>query len=353
VPDTRPVPAPLFMRVVLGGLGLVQLVDGAWALLAPRSFYDDFPAGRGGWVSALPAYNEHLLRDVGALFLATGVVMVWAAIALERRLTLVALVSWLVWATPHLIFHLFNLEPYGTVDKVGNVVSLVLTVVPPAILLWLLIRQPPAVSGGRSADPGDEAPARIDGVEKGGGPIVAYAYRESRKRFGHVPEPVKVTAHHPGLMFGYGMLELATERATRVDERTKLLGVMKAAQLAGCEWCLDFGSAESRAKGIPDEDLKALLDHRASDRFTEAEKLVIDYAIGMTRTPVEVSDELFASLREHFDEPQLVEITSAIAIENYRSRFNWAFGIGGEGFSDGAYCVPPAAMDAAAVQAPS
>jgi AhpD family alkylhydroperoxidase len=341
VPDTRPVPAPLFMRVVLGGLGLVQLVDGLWALLAPRSFYDDFPAGRGGWVSALPAFNEHLLRDVGSLFLATGVVMIWAAVVLERRLTMVALVAWLVWATPHLVYHLFNLEPYDSFDQVGNVVSLVLTVVPPAILLWLLVRQPPAVTGGRAAPPSNGA-ARIDGVEKPAGPLAAYAYRESRKRFGHVPEPVKVTAHHPGLMLGYGMLELATERATRVDERTKLLAVMRTAQLSGCEWCLDFGSAESRSKGIPDEDLKALLDHRASDRFTEAEKLVLDYATGMTRTPVDVSDELFAQLREHFDEAQLVELTSSIAIENYRSRFNWAFGIGGEGFSEGAYCVPPA-----------
>src|SRR5215207_10340080 len=136
VPDIRPVPAPLFMRVVLVGLGAVQLVDGVWALLAPRSFYDDFPAGRGGWVSALPAFNEHLLRDVGSLSLATGVVLVWAGIVLERRLTMVALVSWLVWATPHLVFHLFNLEPYDTADVVGNVVSLVLTVLLPAILLW-------------------------------------------------------------------------------------------------------------------------------------------------------------------------------------------------------------------------
>jgi AhpD family alkylhydroperoxidase len=237
---------------------------------------------------------------------------------------------------------MFNLEPYDGVDRAGNIVSLAFTVLPPAILLWLLVRQPPAVTGGRSAEPGEGAAARIDGVESPSGPVLRYTYRESRKRFGHVPEPVKVTAHHPGLMMGYGMLELATERATRVDERTKLLAVVKAAQLTGCEWCLDFGSAESRAHGIPDEDLRGLLDHRASDRFTEAEKLVLDYTIGMTRTPVEVSDELFAGLREHFDEAQLVELTSAIAIENYRSRFNWAFGIGGEGFSEGAYCVPPA-----------
>lgn len=341
MPDRSPVPAPLFMRVVLGGLGLVQLVDGAWALIAPRSFYDDFPAGRGGWVSALPGYSDHLVRDVGSLFLATAVLMLWAAVVLERRLTLVALVAWLVWATPHLVFHLFNLEPYDTVDTVANVVALAFTVFPPAILLWLMVRVKPAPQRAAAA-PGPNAGARIEGVERPGSPLVRYAFRESRKRMGRVPEPIKVTAHHPGLMMGYGMLELATERATRVDERTKLLAVLKSAQLSGCPWCLDFGSAEGRAKGIGDDDLRGLLDHHASDRFTETEKLVLDYAVGMTRTPVEVSDELFAALRERFDEGQLVELTSAIAIENYRSRFNWAFGIEGEGFSEGAYCIPPA-----------
>ena len=54
----------LAFRAGLLGLGLVQLFDGLYALLAPRSFFDSFPLGRG-WVEALPAYNEHLTRDVG------------------------------------------------------------------------------------------------------------------------------------------------------------------------------------------------------------------------------------------------------------------------------------------------
>ena len=66
-------------RLILGLLAAVQAPDGFYALLAPRSFYEDFPVGRG-WVEALPAYNEHLLRDVGALFLATAVVLAAAAI---------------------------------------------------------------------------------------------------------------------------------------------------------------------------------------------------------------------------------------------------------------------------------
>ena len=56
-------------------MGLIQVADGIYALFFPRSFYGDFPLGRG-WVEALPAYNEHLVRDVGGLFLATGAVLI-------------------------------------------------------------------------------------------------------------------------------------------------------------------------------------------------------------------------------------------------------------------------------------
>lgn len=68
---------------------------------------------------------------------------------------------------------------------------------------------------------------------------------------------------------------------------------------------------------------------------------MLDYSAAMTRTPVEVPDELFAALRRQFDEAQLVELTAAIAWENYRARFNHAFGIEAQGFSDGAYCPLP------------
>jgi alkylhydroperoxidase family enzyme len=71
------------------------------------------------------------------------------------------------------------------------------------------------------------------------------------------------------------------------------------------------------------------------------EKSVLDYATAMTKTPVEVSDGLFAQLRQRFSETQLVELTAAIAWENYRARFDHALGIDAQGFSAGAYCPLP------------
>ena len=70
---------------------------------------------------------------------------------------------------------------------------------------------------------------------------------------------------------------------------------------------------------------------------------MLEYADAMTHTPVEVSDALFARLREKFTNAQLVELTATIAWENYRARFDHAFGIEAEGFSEGAYCALPVA----------
>jgi 4-carboxymuconolactone decarboxylase len=86
----------------------------------------------------------------------------------------------------------------------------------------------------------------------------------------------------------------------------------------------------------------ALADFESSAALSELEKLVVRYAVAMTLTPVEVADQLFSGLMQHFSDRQLVELTSAIAWENYRARFDHAFGIEAEGFSKGAFCPLPA-----------
>jgi alkylhydroperoxidase family enzyme len=96
-----------------------------------------------------------------------------------------------------------------------------------------------------------------------------------------------------------------------------------------------------RTAGVTEDQLMALPDFEKSSAFSDVEKLVLRYAAAMTDTPVEVPDELFEALRRHFDERQLVELTSAIAWENYRARFDHAFGIEAEGFYHGALCLLP------------
>lgn len=125
-------------RAVLIALGAPLVALGAWAVFAPRSWFDDFPGGGRHWVSALGPYNEHLSTDVGAFFLAIGGLLFFAAVVLERRLVQAALGAVLVYSIPHLVWHLGELGPYETLDKVLNVISLSLLVVVPVVMLLLL-----------------------------------------------------------------------------------------------------------------------------------------------------------------------------------------------------------------------
>jgi alkylhydroperoxidase family enzyme len=105
---------------------------------------------------------------------------------------------------------------------------------------------------------------------------------------------------------------------------------------------MDIASAVGRRQGVTEQQLLDLAAFETSSAFTEVEKLVLRYAVAMTQTPVDVPDEVFAGLQRHFTPQQLVEVTSAIAWENYRARFDHAFGIEAEGFSAGAVCALPA-----------
>jgi alkylhydroperoxidase family enzyme len=94
--------------------------------------------------------------------------------------------------------------------------------------------------------------------------------------------------------------------------------------------------------------LRDLPTYRASGVLTALEKAVIEYAEQMTQTSVDVPDELFATLKKEFNDKQLVELTAAIAWENYLARLNHALEIPAHGFSEGAFCpIPEAAARSA------
>jgi len=193
--------------------------------------------------------------------------------------------------------------------------------------------------------------ARIQGVSKSkAGPMVRLVYRlgprMTKKLTGRDPqngsglEPVEIWAYRPKMMMGMGKFNQAVRKGKSVDERIKNLVELKGAQMIGCEFCVDLGSQICRNSGLSDDELLALARYRQSDLFTDREKLALDYAVAVMRTPVEVTDELFARLKEHFSDEQLVEITALLTVVNI-DRFNAALGIGSAGFSEGMVCVPP------------
>lgn len=187
--------------------------------------------------------------------------------------------------------------------------------------------------------------ARVRSPEKPG-LFTRLLWRIARRQTGgKLSAPFAIQGHHPLLLSGHGAFELAYMRSGRAPENLKALAELKAAALCGCEWCMDFGSWITRQEaGVTEEQFRELPNFRDSDAFSDDEKLVLEYAEGISRTPVDVPSEVFERLRRRFDEAQIVELTYAAAIENLRARFNWALEIESQGYSEGAVCVQPEAL---------
>ena len=84
--------------------------------------------------------------------------------------------------------------------------------------------------------------------------------------------------------------------------------------------------------GADEDKVREIPTWRESRRFSDAERVALEYAEAMTITGQRVSDELFARLKGCFDEAQIVELTAAVALENFRSKFNVPLGVEAQGF---------------------
>jgi 4-carboxymuconolactone decarboxylase len=87
--------------------------------------------------------------------------------------------------------------------------------------------------------------------------------------------------------------------------------------------------------------LQDISQFESSLYFNDQEKNVCRLAVAMTATPSNISDELYAALRQYFSEPELVELSAVISWENARARFNRTFAIAAEGFAEGQFCPMP------------
>ncbi|HZM83006.1 MAG TPA: hypothetical protein VFC19_45395 [Candidatus Limnocylindrales bacterium] len=129
-------------------LGVLHLAWGVGAIAAPRWFFDNFPGFGRHWTAAYPPYNEHLMTDVGAAFLALGVILLIAAAMRDRKVTNVVLIGLLVFSTAHLVFHSRHPGNLTGADLAASLTSLALGVVVPGLLLIVS-----AVRGSRRETP--------------------------------------------------------------------------------------------------------------------------------------------------------------------------------------------------------
>ena len=184
---------------------------------------------------------------------------------------------------------------------------------------------------------------RLDAVPPQRAPLwIRALYRYAGRRFGQVPEPFAVSAHHPGLLIASGIHEAAVERVSvKLPANVRELAVFWTARTIGCSWCVDFGAMLQRLDGLDVDRLKDIDDYATSPRYTDDERAAIGYANAMTTDPHTVTDEQVADLRVRFGDAGVMELTYQIGIENMRARMNTALGITEQGFNSGDACRVP------------
>ncbi|OBI30574.1 transposase [Mycobacterium sp. E1386] len=181
------------------------------------------------------------------------------------------------------------------------------------------------------------------------GLLTRVMYRIAKRRYGQVPEPFTVTAHHRKLMIAGAVHETMLDRASKaLPVSVRELAVLWTARSVGCSWCVDFGSMLQRLDGLDIERLKEIDDYATSSAFTDDERAAIRYADAMTTDPHTVTDEQVADLRARFGDAGVIELTYQIGVENMRARMNTALGITEQGFNSGDACRVPWASEAAA-----
>jgi AhpD family alkylhydroperoxidase len=167
-------------------------------------------------------------------------------------------------------------------------------------------------------------------------------YSIAKRRFGEVPEPFAVSAHHPGLLVAGAIHETALERASRkLPTNVRELAVFWTARAIGCSWCVDFGSMLQRLDGLGVDRLTDIDNYATSPRYSDDERAAIAYADAMTTDPHRVTDEQVADLRQRFGDAGVIELTYQIGVENMRARMNTALGITEQGFNSGDACRIP------------
>lgn len=118
------------IRWAMGLLALSAAAVGLPATFTPHDFYASWPLGLS-WVGALPAYNEHLVTDVGGFYVAFAVLFTWAAVRPSRQLVVPLCTAWAVAAALHLGFHIAHTDDLSTGSVVAEIGGLVLVLALP------------------------------------------------------------------------------------------------------------------------------------------------------------------------------------------------------------------------------
>jgi AhpD family alkylhydroperoxidase len=154
-----------------------------------------------------------------------------------------------------------------------------------------------------------------------------------RRKYGKVLDAALLWARSPKLFVGVAILYGALDRrGSPLEPALRSLLTVHVSQINHCRFCVDINAATLLKRGISEDKLWALEDWRDSNLFDERERAALEYAEAITRSDLEVTDELMARLKRQFDDDPIVELTALIAFQNMSSKFNAALAVPPQGF---------------------
>ncbi len=172
---------------------------------------------------------------------------------------------------------------------------------------------------------------RLAPIEKPKGLVNRVAYWMSRREFGKVPSVLKVVyARSPELArFGYQMRRFS-EKGVKLDPSLRLLVQTAVASANGCGFCLDIGRALAVEKDLGLEKFDALPEWRTSPVFSERERAALAYAME-AGSDCRVRDETFETLKKHFSEREIIDVTAMVAVERFYNGLAIPLGLEADG----------------------
>jgi uncharacterized peroxidase-related enzyme len=165
--------------------------------------------------------------------------------------------------------------------------------------------------------------ARIAPLSPQATPELKDAFDQYRRTLGFIPNSLLIMQRRPKVVRALAQLAATVwDPDSTVDLGFKRLVSHVASRAHGCQYCMAHTAGGALKLGVSDEKLAALWDYRSSPLYTDAERVALDFALAAASVPNDVTDELFAEMRRHWDEDQIVEITVVIALFGFMNRWN-------------------------------
>jgi uncharacterized peroxidase-related enzyme len=152
-------------------------------------------------------------------------------------------------------------------------------------------------------------------------------YERFASDYGPFRNQVAVLAHVPSAVKHLMGMLMELREARTLPRRALELAIVVTSKVNECHYCVAHHKPMLTVEGLSEAAIDRLLDYRNVPELTELDRLVVEYTVEVTTNSQRIRDDLFARLRQHFSEAQIVELTLRIALCGFFNRFNDALGI--------------------------